>query len=69
MTQIQQDIKAYLLEQGATDDGFCCPPDGAFGGHLKSAVVGATAEVFITVLSGKIDRTFDEQTGLNLMTW
>ena len=41
----------------------------AFGGHLKSAVVGATAEIFITVLSGRIDRTFDEQTGLNLMTW
>ena len=41
----------------------------AFGGHLKSATVGATAELFLTVLSGNIQRTFDEETGLNLFTW
>lgn len=48
MTQIQQDLKAYLLEQGASDVGFCCPPDGDFGDcknavsvvvHLSDAIV------------------------------
>lgn len=37
MTQIQQDLKDYLLEQGASDVGFCCPPDGDFG-ECKNAV-------------------------------
>ena len=48
MTQIQQDLKTYLLEQGASDVGFCCPPDGDFGDcknavsvvvHLSDAIV------------------------------
>ena len=48
MTQIQQDLKTYLLEQGASDVGFCCPPDGDFGAcknavsvvvHLSDAIV------------------------------
>ena len=48
MTQIQQDLKDYLLEQGASDVGFCCPPDGDFGDcinavsvvvHLSDAIV------------------------------
>ena len=41
----------------------------AFGGHLKKAVVGAVAEIFITPLSGTIERAADDATGLNLMTW
>lgn len=48
MTDIQQALKAYLLEQGASDVGFCCPPDGDFGDcvnavsvvvHLSDAIV------------------------------
>ena len=39
----------------------------AFGGHLNKAVVSATCEVIIEELSGKIDRYFDEKTGLNLI--
>ncbi|MBQ4366327.1 MAG: DUF296 domain-containing protein [Clostridia bacterium] len=41
----------------------------AFGGHLKEAFIGATAELFVTRLSGKIDRVRDEATGLNLFAW
>ena len=38
----------------------------AFGGHLKEATIGATAELFITVLPGTIGRFHDDATGLNL---
>ncbi|MCQ2462321.1 MAG: DNA-binding protein [Clostridia bacterium] len=36
------------------------------GGHLKKGVVGATAEIFITRLPGKIERVHDEESGLNI---
>lgn len=39
----------------------------AFGGHLKEAVIGATAEIFIFKLSGEITRFHDDVTTLNLM--
>lgn len=38
----------------------------AVGGHLNRAIVGATCELFMTVLNGEIDRKFDESVGLNL---
>ena len=38
----------------------------AFGGHLNEGIVGATAEIFITVLDGVIDRVHCEETGLNV---
>lgn len=45
-----------------SDSGF-----NAFGGHLNEAVVSATCEVIIEELEGKLDRYFDENTGLNLI--
>ena len=48
MTEIQQQLKDYLLEQGASDVGFSTPPDGDFGDcknavsvvvHLSDAIV------------------------------
>lgn len=39
----------------------------SFGGHLKEAVVGASCEVFLTPLGGKLERKQDEKTGLKLM--
>ena len=39
----------------------------AFGGHLNKAVVSATCEVIIEEFEGKLNRHFDENTGLNLI--
>ena len=38
----------------------------AFGGHLNKAIVSATCEVILEELNGKLERSFDENTGLNL---
>lgn len=37
------------------------------GGHLVKAIVSLTAEIIVRESRGKIERTFDENTGLNLM--
>lgn len=37
-----------------------------FGGHLNSAVVGATCEIIIDAINGSVDREFNEEIGLNL---
>jgi len=39
-----------------------------FGGHIKKLVVSATCEVMLTKLQGELIRSFDEETGLNLLT-
>lgn len=38
-----------------------------FGGHLNRAVVSATCEMVITVIDGVVDRSFDQEVGLNLL--
>lgn len=38
-----------------------------FGGHLNEAIVSATAEIWIDVVKGGIDRKFNETIGLNLL--
>lgn len=38
------------------------------GGHIKKLVVSATCEVHVTSFVGKIERAYDKQTGLNLLT-
>ncbi len=39
-----------------------------FGGHLRSARISATAEIYIHTVPAKIERVFDEETtGLNLI--
>lgn len=46
---------------------FSGPGMQAVAGHIKKLVVSATCEVCLTVLQGKIERKFDEKTGLNLI--
>lgn len=37
-----------------------------YGGHLNYAKVSATCEMFIRVISGNVEREFNEEIGLNL---
>lgn len=37
-----------------------------FGGHLNKAIVSATCEMVIHVMDGKVDRSYNEEIGLNL---
>ena len=36
------------------------------GGHLTRAIVSATCEMVIDVVDGRVERRFDQETGLNL---
>ena len=38
------------------------------GGHVIELKVGATCEMFITVLPGEVDRVRDENLGFNLIS-
>lgn len=38
-----------------------------FGGHLQSAVISVTAEIFIRPIKGAIDRKFNDGIGVNQM--
>src|SRR3989338_4069321 len=41
----------------------------SFGGHLKEAVVGASCEIFLQPLHGKLERKYDDTTGLKLINF
>ena len=41
----------------------------AFGGHLNEAVISATYELVVTCLSGRTDRVFSDEVGLNLISF
>lgn len=40
----------------------------ACGGHLNSAVIGSVGEFIIEEIEGKIEREFNEEVGLNLLS-
>lgn len=37
-----------------------------FGGHLNSAVISITAEIYVTVLNGEVNRRVNPETNLNI---
>ena len=60
ITQMNGEYYAHLhMSAGGTDGA-------VVGGHLNSATVSATCEMFITVLDGAVERRYDAEIGLNL---
>lgn len=60
ISQMKGEYYAHLhMSAGGTDGS-------VVGGHLNSATVSATCEMFITVLDGTVERRFDSEVGLNL---
>jgi len=39
----------------------------SYSGHLNSAIISVTCEIFIDIIDGKIERFKDDETGINLM--
>ena len=58
----RQDGKVYLH----VHVNLCDSDLNAYGGHLVECRISATAEIFITVLAGRVNRRFDEEIGLNV---
>ncbi|MBR2582771.1 MAG: DNA-binding protein [Oscillospiraceae bacterium] len=60
ITQMNGEYYAHLHMSAGGTDGV------VVGGHLNSATVSATCEMFITVLDGAVERRYDAEIGLNL---
>lgn len=77
--EVQQPLEMLTLQGNITvgDDGqaaihmhgtFSDAAMHAFGGHVKDAEIGATAELLITIWNKEpLHRQFDEPTGLSLL--
>lgn len=40
-----------------------------FGGHLNKAMISATCEMVIDIIDGSVDRSYDEEIGLNIFNF
>lgn len=58
----RKDGKPYLHLHASFSDKSC----NVVGGHLNEAVIGVTAEIFITVIDGEMGRKINPVTGLNV---
>lgn len=58
----QKDDKPYLHLHASFSDAQC----RCFGGHLNSAVIGVTGEIFVRKLEGSLGRRINPETGLNI---
>ena len=57
-----KDGKPYLhLHIALSDENY-----SVFGGHLNSAVVSITAEIYVTALNGEVNRRVNPETNLNI---
>lgn len=61
MTKMNGETYIHLHANFGREDG------SVIGGHLKEAIIGATAEIFIFTLEDEITRFHDDVTTLNLM--
>jgi len=58
-----KDSELYLhLHATFSDDKY-----RTFGGHLSSAVISGTAEIFVLSLNWRVNRRFDKDIGLNII--
>lgn len=62
-TITEKEGKPYLHIHAAAGDG----TGRAVGGHLKEAIVSATAEIVVHVINGSVGRSFHDKIGLNLL--
>lgn len=58
----RKDGKPYLHLHASFSDRDC----RVVGGHLNKAVIGVTAEIFVTVIDGEMGRKINPVTGLNI---
>lgn len=63
VTQMNDECYIHLHAVFGDSDG------KAFGGHLKSAVIGVTCEMFIEPLDNTVNRVKDSETGLNIFNF
>lgn len=58
----EKDGKPYLHLHASFSDSEC----RCFGGHLNSAVIGVTGEIFVNRIDGSMGRRLHPVTGLNI---
>lgn len=63
ITTMNDEFYAHLHMSAGDKDG------KVFGGHLNRAQISATCEMVINVCDGKVERKFDDITGLNLFSF
>lgn len=63
ITTMNDEFYAHLHMSAGDKDG------KVFGGHLNRAQISATCEMVINVCDGKVERKFDDKTGLNLFSF
>ena len=61
ITTMDGEYYAHLHMLAADDAG------RTYGGHLNSARVSVTCEMFLTLIDGEIDRYHDDMIGINLL--
>lgn len=61
----QMDGKVYLHLHATLAD----LDHNAYGGHLNAATISATAEIWIDIVDGAVDRQFSDKIGLNLLKY
>lgn len=58
----RKDGKPYIHLHASFSDEDC----NVVGGHLNEAVIGVTAEIFVTLIDGNMDRRVNPVTGMNI---